>query len=76
MDEAGPFAHLRMVNGELGTAGTSGREVVQRPAVVDIYMIVKIRFYIKEKPIFRNSDGTVATVLDLPFSCASYMVLH
>ena len=49
VNEAVQFARLCMVDSELGTTGRGGTEVVQWPAVVEIYMMMKIRYCIKRK---------------------------
>ena len=42
IDEAGEVANLRVVYSEIGTARAGRRKVVKRPAVAEMYVVIKI----------------------------------
>ena len=46
-----------MVNGEPGPTRTYRRQVVNRPAIPQVNMVVEVRLHIEEEPMLGNGDG-------------------
>ena len=57
VDETGQFADLGMVHGVSISTWTDGRQIVQRPAVAKMDVVMKVRFYIKEEAMFCNWES-------------------
>ena len=58
VNKAGHFADLGMVHCESFSTRTEGGQIVQRPAVTKMDMVMEISFCIKEKTVLSNWDGS------------------